>query len=246
MTSAPARRHLPERHTQPGDLQALVAQYGGYHLIPASAWAKHDAAVAQWRAEQLAGLGLRPLGPEEMKKRRRALRAAKKPARPPGAGHAVENASAPSEKEQTTMDMRNYSGSAYLKVDDLAGGERTETISEVVAGSYDRPVARFESGDALTLNITNTKILCSAWGRNSDAWHGKTVCLYIGETTFQGERKPSIFVRPVSPPIPVGQQKPPPPPPPREEFNDEIPFALAFFIAGAVAWLAAGGSTLIT
>jgi hypothetical protein len=60
---------------------------------------------------------------------------------------------------------------------------------------------------------------------------------------------PAPEVQPIVPPSPVAAAKPalvaPKAITARGDMDDEIPFALAFFVAGAVAWLVAGGSTLI-
>lgn len=34
------------------DLHELIAQYGGYHLIPQQAWREHDTAMARWQARR--------------------------------------------------------------------------------------------------------------------------------------------------------------------------------------------------
>jgi hypothetical protein len=55
----------------PPDLQELVARFGGYDLIPDDAWRDYDAAVARWRIDRLVAMGLKPISPEEMKRRKR-------------------------------------------------------------------------------------------------------------------------------------------------------------------------------
>jgi hypothetical protein len=49
--SARAAAELVEvKNVAPPDLQALVAQYGGYHKISAQAWAEFDAAMEVYQA----------------------------------------------------------------------------------------------------------------------------------------------------------------------------------------------------
>jgi hypothetical protein len=38
------------------DLQALVAEHGGWHLITVAAWSNFDDAIARYRAAQVAGI----------------------------------------------------------------------------------------------------------------------------------------------------------------------------------------------
>jgi hypothetical protein len=206
---------------RPPCLQELVARFGTYDRISVEAWAEHDAAIAKWQALRLLAMGLPPLTPQDMKERRRAKRrAAKRRARPPGAGDALE-ASAPLKQEQD-MDMKTYAGSVFLKIDNLASGPRKETIAGIKIGSFDRPELTFESGDCLSLNATNSKTLLRCYGPNSDDWIGKTIELFIGETTFKGATQPSVLVRPISPAVPKTEQRALPPL--GAEMNDEIPF----------------------
>jgi hypothetical protein len=50
--SARARAALGIEHVGAPDLQALVAEHGGYHRIPPEAWAAYDAAMAAWQAQR--------------------------------------------------------------------------------------------------------------------------------------------------------------------------------------------------
>jgi hypothetical protein len=45
----------------PPDLQALVAQWGGYDKVPAEAWAGFDLAIARWRGATMTTPGAAPL-----------------------------------------------------------------------------------------------------------------------------------------------------------------------------------------
>jgi hypothetical protein len=135
---------------------------------------------------------------------------------------------------------------AYLKPEHLAEGPRTETITNVQDGSFDRPELILESGDKLSLNVTNTRVLCRTFGPNSDDWLEKKVELSAGTTEFKGEKVPTIIIRPISAPVAKEAQKALPELRDlRDELDDSIPFALAFFIASAAVWLVVAGGTLI-
>jgi hypothetical protein len=213
----------------PPDLQILVATHGSYALITTEAWAEFDNAISEWRIERLAAIGVKPISSKEMTERRRAKRAAKKTtAHPPGAGRAVDSRNAPSkQEEQHEMDMSRYAGSSFLKPEHLADGPRIETITNVEEGGFDRPELVFESGDKLSLNKTNTRILLHAFGPNDVDWLGKSIEMSAGETTFKDQIVPTIVVKPVSPAVPKEAQQPLPEPAPRDlrdDMADEVPF----------------------
>ena len=96
------------------------------------------------------------------------------------------------------MDMRQYAGSCFLKFEDVRDAPRVEKIQDVIPGKYDKPDLKFESGDCLSLNATNCKTLVRAFGDDSRDWIAlnRTVC---GKTDFQGEKKDSVLVKPLSP-----------------------------------------------
>jgi hypothetical protein len=117
------------------------------------------------------------------------------------------------------MDMQKYSGSTFLKVDDLrASGPRRVAIADVREGKYGRPDMEFDDGSKIGVNATNAKALVNAYGRNSDSWLNKQVELAIGEVKYQGEPKACIIITPISRPT---EKKDPPAPP---SMDDEIPF----------------------
>jgi hypothetical protein len=161
-----------------------------------------------------------------MKERKRAKRASQNHTQPPGAGRALGNASAPPKQEQHEMDMSQYAGSSFLKPEHLAEGPRTETITDVQDGNYDRPELIFGSGDKLSLNVTNTRTLCRAFGPNSDDWLEKKVELSAGTTEFKNEKVPTIIIRPISAPVAKEAQKALPELRDlRDEMSDEVPFS---------------------
>ena len=117
------------------------------------------------------------------------------------------------------MDMQEFSGGGFVKVDDVKEGPIKEQIDAVKLGKWDKPNLVFESGSLLSVNATNNRILMRAYGRNSDDWVGKEIELYLGEIEFQGTPQEAVLVRPISPPI-----KPKKPPAEKPPFDDEIPW----------------------
>ena len=121
------------------------------------------------------------------------------------------------------MDMSKYSGETFLKFEDVANGPRREKVVDVGIGGFDKPVLEFESGEKLSLNATNNRVLCKFYGKDSRDWVGNTIELYPGETEYQGKKKSSVLVRPISPGKPFRERHAPEPEKP-PEMNDDIPF----------------------
>jgi hypothetical protein len=126
-----------------------------------------------------------------------------------------------------TMDMRKYSGAAFLKVGDIkVSGPRRVVIVGVTEGKYDKPDLELDDGTKLSINATNNRTLMSAYGWESEGWLDKEIELSVGKAEYQGELQDSIVVKPISLPI---ERKPPPPQPKGEngkrgDMDDEIPF----------------------
>jgi hypothetical protein len=110
------------------------------------------------------------------------------------------------QKVKWTMDMRQYTGESFVKLDDVRDGPLTETISGVVPGKYEKPNLQFESGSALSLNATNNKTLIRAYGPNSSDWIGKEVELFAGQVEFQGRPLDAVLVRSISPPLKASER----------------------------------------
>jgi hypothetical protein len=121
------------------------------------------------------------------------------------------------------MDIKDQLSSGFIRVDDLVGGPRRNVIQDVRLGQFKRLDAEFQDGAKLSLNQTNMRALADAWSTETDNWIGKEVELYIGETTYNGEKRDSVLLRPISPPIPLSE-RPAPAPARKPDFNDEIPF----------------------
>jgi hypothetical protein len=113
------------------------------------------------------------------------------------------------------MLMKQFAGSAFITTAHVTDAPLRKTIAAVSVGKYDKPVLLFKSGDQLTLNATNTKTLIRAYGDDSDRWVGHTIELYLGESKFEGETKPSVKVRPLPDGPPAGSS---------ENLDDDIPF----------------------
>src|SRR5262249_36229672 len=134
------------------------------------------------------------------------------------------NSGAPSTLE-VVMDMRQFAGTNYVNLDDLVNGPLQETIVDIQKGDYGRPDLYFESGDRLSLNVTNDRTLMRAFGYESDGWIGKAVELYVGEITYKGEKQKSVLVRPITPPLQAdGNNNAVALPSRRDDLDDEIPF----------------------
>jgi hypothetical protein len=134
-------------------------------------------------------------------------------ASPNGARRRRDQIRAP---RRTTMDMSQFSGERFVKIADVADGPIPERIAGVRMGRYEKPDLVFENGDILSLNQTNTDILCRAYGAESDDWTDKQVELYQGEIKYQGQMQPAVKVRPISPTVATTFGDP--------ALNDEIPY----------------------
>ena len=99
------------------------------------------------------------------------------------------------------VDMRKFVGETFIKLDDVCDGPLQQTIAAVKDGHSKSRILVFQSGEALSLNATNNKILIRAYGPNSIDWIGKEVELYAGQVEFQSRPLDAVLVRPISPPL---------------------------------------------
>lgn len=126
------------------------------------------------------------------------------------------------------MDMRRYSGAAFLKVGDVkVSGPRRVVIVDVTEGKYGRPDLEFDDGTKLTVNATNNRVLIAAYGWDSKDWINKEIELSVGQLAYEGKLQDSILVKPISPSI---EKRPPPGAlkggsEKRGDLDDEIPFS---------------------
>jgi len=109
------------------------------------------------------------------------------------------------------MDMRKYTGSSFLKIDDVRGAPIVATIVAVSEGKYDKPNLELDDGLVISVNATNAKTLARAYGYDSTDWIGKEIKLALGKVKYQGELQDSILIEPITPS-------------PKPSMNDEIPF----------------------
>jgi hypothetical protein len=116
------------------------------------------------------------------------------------------------------MDMRKFSGAAFIKVDDVRDGPLQMQIDAVREGKYEKPDLVFESGEAFSVNSTNNRILMRAYGANSDDWVGKKIELALGQIKFQGSLQDAVIVKPITP-IAIANKAVD-----GAEADDEIPF----------------------
>jgi hypothetical protein len=93
------------------------------------------------------------------------------------------------------VDMSKYTGSTFIKVDDLIHGPEQKQIIEIEEGRYDKPVVTFDDGSKVSLNGTNVGTLIRAFGRNDADWIGKKIELYAGTLTYNGNDNPAVLVR---------------------------------------------------
>jgi hypothetical protein len=129
------------------------------------------------------------------------------------------------------MDMRKYSGLTFIKVADVRNGALQMQIAAVKEGKYGRPDLVFESGEILSLNASNNRILMRAYGSNSDDWIGKKIELTLGQLLFEGKLQDAVIVKPIDASISPSQKTPVPletlskaAPKKRDDMDDEIPF----------------------
>jgi hypothetical protein len=130
-------------------------------------------------------------------------------------------------RQETTimgLDMRKYSGTAFIKPGDVKAGPLRVVIVDVTEGKYGRPDLEFDDGTKLSLNATNNRTLVTAYGSNSDDFINKEIELSLGEVEYNGEMQETVIVKPISPPV---EKKPPPPKPKNSsggDMDDEVPF----------------------
>jgi hypothetical protein len=125
-------------------------------------------------------------------------------------------------EKRSDMDMSQYSGAAFLKVADIkTNGPIRVVINDVQPGKFGRPDVSFTDGTKLSLNVTNNKVLCNAYGTESTDWANKEIELSLGTIEFEAEMQEMIVVKPISPPI---EKKSVPKKKKRGDLDDAIEF----------------------
>jgi hypothetical protein len=122
------------------------------------------------------------------------------------------------------MDMTQYASAAFVNFEAVRDKPVQGKIREIAPGKYDKPVVTLHDGSMITLNATSVTILIRALGPDSRDWMGHTIEAYAGQTTFQGQPRDSVLVRPLTAPTKQelaerAVRKAPPP-----DMDDEIPF----------------------
>ena len=106
---------------------------------------------------------------------------------------------------RSEMDMSEFAGSRFLKVQDVKSGPIRARIVRVDLGKYNKPNIHLDDGNILSGNATNVRVLCRAYGSDSDGWIDKEIDLTLGTIEYQGEDQEAIVVNPISPPEPKSE-----------------------------------------
>jgi hypothetical protein len=126
-------------------------------------------------------------------------------------------------QEKITMDMRKYSGTAFLKPGNVKAEPLRVVIVDVTEGKFGRPDLEFSDGAKLSVNATNNRTLVTSYGGESDDWINKEIELTLGEVEYDGQMQETVVVKPISPP--VERKKLPEPRKSRSgDMDDEIAF----------------------
>ena len=125
------------------------------------------------------------------------------------------------------MDVSEWIGGTFLKPEDIGATPIALTIVDIAKGQWKKLDLTFNDGSKLSLNKTNGQAIARAWGRESDNWIDKEVELSVGLTTYGGEPKDSVLLKPITPATPTSALKPvklPKPPRKSDPLDDNIPF----------------------
>jgi hypothetical protein len=122
------------------------------------------------------------------------------------AAQAVRTTTHSRRQEKMTMDMRKYSGTAFLKPGDVKAEPLRVVIVDVAEGKFGRPDLEFDDGAKLSVNATNNRTLVASYGGESGEWINKEIELSLGEVEYDGQMQETVVVKPISPPI---ERKPP-------------------------------------
>lgn len=123
--------------------------------------------------------------------------------------------------------------SNYVRSEDLKGRRHTLTIDRVivedVGDEHSKPVVYFRGAKkGLVLNKTNALMLADAYGKNTDAWSGQPLELYVTRVNYQGRMVDGIRVDVPAPALPKTEAAKPDQKPNggslEEDLNDGLPF----------------------
>jgi hypothetical protein len=131
--------------------------------------------------------------------------------------------------QENTMDMRKYS-TDFIKPDHVRDHPLQAVIINVfISEKTNRPVLDLESGEQFTVNATNSRALCKAFGNDSDGWINQTIELSLGTyrdwSSASHQEKETVVVKAISSREGTngGQRTDPALPAPPAD-GDEIPF----------------------
>jgi hypothetical protein len=129
------------------------------------------------------------------------------------------------QRQRTTkMDMRKYTGSRFIKCDDVRSGPLLEKIVDVEIGKFDKPNITFASGAILSANATNVKALVRAFGADSESWIGHDVELFLGEIEYQAKPQEAVLLRTPSEAEFGKSPKKKPTKPTKVDYDDSVEF----------------------
>jgi hypothetical protein len=118
-------------------------------------------------------------------------------------------------------DLKKYTGEHFLKPDDVRDGPLPRQIAGLREGKFGKLEAIFDSGEILSLNATNTRILLDAYGDDGDALIGKEIELFLGQIRYAGTDNDAVLVKPLTPSI---KKAKPAEPAQKPDADDQITF----------------------
>lgn len=111
------------------------------------------------------------------------------------------------------MNINQAFPSKYLKASDIEDAPVTVKIKDVViqdigmpGKAEEKPVIQFY-GDtkSMVCNKTNSKVISSLYGNDTDDWIGKSITLIAADVEFQGDTVRAIRVSKKVPQVPKGK-----------------------------------------
>ena len=118
------------------------------------------------------------------------------------------------------MEMRKYSGTAFLKVGDVKVEAAPRCDRRCTEGKFGRPDRGVQRRHQVVAQRHQQSYAGHSYGGESDDWINKEIELSLGEVEYDGQLQETVVVKPISPPI----EKKPPRRKPGGDMKDEIPF----------------------
>jgi hypothetical protein len=82
-------------------------------------------------------------------------------------------------------DLKKFTGEYFLRPNDVREQPLQRRIAGLREGKFGKLEAIFDSGEVLSLNATNTRVLLNAYGDDSDALVGKVIELFLGQNRIK-------------------------------------------------------------